>query len=411
MAADPDLISIDELRRQLHAVAPDVDVSGGIPPACYADNGLLALERKTVFQRGWVGLGLAARWPEAGDYSACEIGGVPLIVVRNRAGKLRAFANSCRHRGSALLDGSGRCKKIKCPFHWWTYDLDGRLKVYPRMENARDFDPGDYGLVEFALEQRFGLAFVSFEQNPPSIDEWLGDFDDYHARWRLDDLVPTRVREFEVDSNWKTFIEVFNEYYHLPSVHPDSISWLYPEPDPADRVSGAYATQFGATEGAAALMEETQDQALPAGAGLDGRWARGTRYTWIYPNLTFAASQDSLWMYQVFPLDAGRCSVVQTVAFPSASVALGDFEARAQHYYARIDAALDEDLPFLYEQQRGLNSPREIEIALERGRSRAPAVSARSSRAWVILPTGTPSACCPGSNPAKSRTCTNFGSE
>ena len=160
----------------------------------------------------------------------------------------------------------------------------------------------------------------------------------------------------EVECNWKTFIEVFNEYYHLPMVHPDSISWLYPEPDPVDEVSGQFTTQFGPTEGAAALMANTQKFALPVAPGLEGREASGTRYTWIYPNITYALSQDSMWIYQAFPLAPDRCRVIQTICFPAASVALADFEDRAQHYYARIDAAVAEDLPFLERQQIGLNS-------------------------------------------------------
>jgi phenylpropionate dioxygenase-like ring-hydroxylating dioxygenase large terminal subunit len=164
------------------------------------------------------------------------------------------------------------------------------------------------------------------------------------------------VREFEVQCNWKTFIEVFNEYYHLPMVHPDSINWLYPEPDAIDAVNGQFTTQFGATEGAAALLENAQQYALPIAQGLKGRAAKGTRYTWIYPNTTFALSQDSMWMYQAFPLSADRCRVIQTICFPVESVALDDFDDRARHYYARIDAALDEDLPFLKQQQVGLNS-------------------------------------------------------
>ncbi|MDH3220628.1 MAG: aromatic ring-hydroxylating dioxygenase subunit alpha [Gammaproteobacteria bacterium] len=356
MQVEPDLISRESLQLQLEQVESDFNRSAGIPPACYADAGLLALERRAVFQQGWVALGFTDRWRNAGDYAAMDIGGVPLIAVCNRQGQLKAFANSCRHRGSALLGGSGNCSKIKCPFHWWTYDLDGRLKVYPRMENALDFDPADYGLVEFPVVCSHGLAFTSFAQTPPDFGRWLGDFGERHAQWRLEDMVVTRLREFEVACNWKTFIEVFNEYYHLPSVHPDSINWLYPEPDPVDEVRGAYTTQFGATDGAAALLFEHQDQALPVAAGLRDRFRQGTRYTWIYPNLTFAASQDSLWMYQAFPLAADRCHVVQTIAFPSASVALQDFGQRALHYYDRIDAALAEDLPFLEQQQRGLNS-------------------------------------------------------
>ena len=352
-----ELTTADELQRQLAAIAPDSNRSAGIPPACYADPALLAPERRAIFRRGWLGMGLASRWPNPGDFSAVDVSGIPVIVIRNRVGRLRAFANSCRHRNSTLLEGSGNCRKIKCPFHWWTYDLDGRLKVYPRMENAIDFDPAENGLVEFPLETRHGLVFLSLAEDPPAIDEWLGNFDRFHAQWRLDDLTATRVREFEVACNWKTFIEVFNEYYHLPAVHPDSINWLYPEPDPADETTGAYITQFGVTEGASALMSESQAQALPAGDGLEGRFRLGTRYTWIYPNLTFAASQDSLWMYQAYPITMDRSWIVQTIAFPSKSVALEDFEARAAHYYRRIDAALDEDLPFLVKQQQGLTSP------------------------------------------------------
>ena len=356
MQVQPELVSRDVLQQQLGKVLPDANRSFGIPPACYADDGLLRLEQGAVFHHGWVGLGRCDRWPEAGDYSAMDIAGVPLIVIRNQSGELKAFANSCRHRGSQMLTGDGNCKKIKCPFHWWTYDLEGRLKVYSRMENALDFNPDEFGLVEFPVAVRNGFTFTSFEDEPPSIEAWLAEFDHYHKAWELEHWQTTRVRELEVNCNWKTFIEVFNEYYHLPMVHPDSINWLYPEPDAADDVSGQYTTQFGATEGAAALMEDTQEFALPAARSLQGREAKGTRYSWIYPNMTFALSQDSMWIYQAFPVAADRCQVIQTICFPAETVALDDFEERAQHYYARIDAALGEDLPFLQQQQVGLNS-------------------------------------------------------
>ena len=199
--------------------------------------------------------------------------------------------------------------------------------------------------------------FVCLENNPPAITDWLGDFDVFHRAWGIGRWKTARMREFEVQCNWKTFIEVFNEYYHLPMVHPDSINWLYPEPDEVDQVTGQYTTQFGATEGAAALMEDAQQYALPTARGLQGREAKGTRYTWIYPNLTFALSQDSMWMYQAFPLSANRCRVIQTICFPTESVALDDFSERAEYYYQRVDAALAEDLPFLEQQQLGLNSP------------------------------------------------------
>ena len=356
MQKQPDSSRLQELKNQLAAVTAERDATPGIPPACYADTDLLKQEQLAIFQQGWVCVGRADRWPAAGDFSTMDIAGVPLIVLRNKAGELKSFANSCRHRGSKLLNGEGNCKKIKCPFHWWTYDLDGRLKVYARMENAQNFDPDDFGLVEFPLHCEDGFAFTSFDSNAVAFEEWIGDFATLHAPWALSGWKTTRLREFEVDCNWKSFIEVFNEYYHLPMVHADSINWLYPEPDPVDTVSGQYTTQFGATEGNAALLADSQQQALPNAASLSGRERSGTRYSWVYPNMTFAASQDSLWMYQAFPITPERSHIVQSICFPAETVEMEDFESRAQHYYQRIDAALAEDLPFLQQQQKGLNS-------------------------------------------------------
>jgi phenylpropionate dioxygenase-like ring-hydroxylating dioxygenase large terminal subunit len=356
MQLQPELIHWTELREQLARVLPDPDRSHGIPPACYADTEFLKQEIIAIFHRGWVSLGRSDRWLNAGDYSAMEIGDIPVIVVHNKAGELKAFANCCRHRCSRIMSGDGNSNKFKCPFHWWTYDLDGKLQVYPRMEKAVDFNPDEFRLVEFPVASQDGFSFISFESDPPSLIEWLGDFESIHKPWGLGQWVSTRVREFEVDCNWKAFIEVFNEYYHLPMVHPDSINWLYTEPDMVDETAGQFTTQFGATEGAAALMADTQDQAFPAAKNLSRRVRSGTRYTWVYPNLTFAVSQDSLWMYQAFPLSADRCRVLQTICFPAETVALNNFENRVIHYYDRIDTALNEDLPFLAQQQAGFRS-------------------------------------------------------
>lgn len=348
--------SLDELRRQLSEVTSDLNVSATLPPACYSDDTIFRHEADAIFHHSWVGIGRLDRWKSVGDYSAMDVAGVPVIIIRNDEGELKGFANSCRHRGSQLLKGSGNCSKIRCPFHCWTYSLNGDLKVVPRMEKAVDFDRADYGLVEFRIRQSLGFAFLCLDDDADELSDWLGDFPDMHLPWEMDQLVSTRVREFEVECNWKTFIEVFNEYYHLPYVHPESISWLYPEPEDADEVAGNYTTQFGKTDGNAALMADTQDQALPAAKQLKGREKNGTRYTWIYPNMTFATSPDSLWMYQTYPITPHRSHIIQTICFPEDTVKGEEFERRSKHYYARYDAALDEDLPFLEQQQLGLSS-------------------------------------------------------
>ena len=115
------------------------------------------------------------------------------------------------------------------------------------------------------------------EQQP--LDDHLGDFANTHRAWALADWTTTRMRSFEVDCNWKLFLEIFNEYHHLPLVHPHSISGAYLEPDACDAVAGACTTQFGETKDSGALLEENRGDALPPAPGHGGRRLRGTRYT------------------------------------------------------------------------------------------------------------------------------------
>ena len=277
--------------------------------------------------------------------------------MRGRDGALRAFANTCRHRGARLLDGSGNCRAIRCPFHRWTYALDGRLLNAPAMRDAADLRMEEYGLVPVRLAASSGFAFVCLDQETGSLDQWLGEFAVVHLPWQLERIVPTRRREFEVACNWKCFMEVFNEYYHLPSVHPDTIGDLYQTPEPGDEVQGSFATQFGATTGTGALLESDQEHVLPAHPNLSGRELQGVRYTWIYPNVTFAAGAEGVWMYETYPLSPARTRVAMTACFAPQTVEGEGFGERARYYYERLDRAIDEDIPALENQQAGLSSP------------------------------------------------------
>jgi phenylpropionate dioxygenase-like ring-hydroxylating dioxygenase large terminal subunit len=345
------------LSDDLAKVRPPFAQSPTLPPACYHDPAVLAAEQETIFRRGWVGIGRADRWSKAGDYAALEIGGVPVAVLRGKDGVLRAFANTCRHRGAKLLEGCSNTQRITCPFHAWTYGLDGGLRGAPRMAHAGDFDTGDYGLLAFRAEERAGFAFVCLDADTAGIDAWLGDFEAIHGPWPLRDLVTTRRRELEVGCNWKLFLEVFNEYYHLPYVHGGTFGEIYGEPDPVDETVGAFTSQFGLTKGTGGLKESEQEFALQPMPGLQGRNRDGTRYTWAYPSMTFAAGTDAMWVYEARPLAVDRCHVSMSVCFPRATVEAEGFQARADHYYERMDDALEEDRGMLERQQAGMTSP------------------------------------------------------
>jgi phenylpropionate dioxygenase-like ring-hydroxylating dioxygenase large terminal subunit len=348
--------SVETDARLERCIAPPAEAFC-IPPECYSNDELLAREIEMIFRRKWVSIGHAGRFAAAGDFEALDIGGVPVIVLRDQSGGLRAYANSCRHRGARLLSGEGNCRGIRCPFHSWAYKLDGSLAAAPNMDDAVLFDRSHYGLVEFRAAELNGLAFVCLDRDAPGLEIQLADFAKVHAPWPMDTLVPVRRRSFDVECNWKTFLDVFNEYYHLPFVHADSINSVYAPPEPATDVSGAFASQYGATEGTGGLLEGEQDHALPAMPGLDPSVSSGVRYTWVFPNMAFAAGADAMWMYETHPIDARRCHVVQTTCFPRQMIARDGFEERARHYLERMDAAIGEDIPALENQQLGLNSP------------------------------------------------------
>ena len=342
-------------RQALADIGADDGLSA-LPAACYGAEDVFVAESACIFGQSWVFVGRLDRWRSPGDYACIDFAGTSAIVIMERTGQLAAFVNACRHRGARLLDGDGNCQAIRCPLHRWTYGLDGDLLVANQMQRTAGFGKAAIALMRLPIASQDGFVFINPDGQAGELHEWLGDFCVRHTPWQLAELRTTRRRELLVECNWKLFLEIFNDYYHLPYVHPRSLQGLYQEPELADGVRGAYASHFGTNEGTGGLLAEDQAQALPLMAGLTGKLARGTRYTWVFPNLSFAASREAIWIYEVYPTDARRTQVVMTAAFPEATMQSANFEARAEHYYARLDVALDEDLEALANQQRGITA-------------------------------------------------------
>ena len=329
-----------------------------LPFECYWEDSVFIQEQKHIFSKQWLGLGRADRLELPGEYEVFELCSQALLLIRDQDKALRLYANTCRHRGSKLLDGEGQCKAISCPFHGWTYALDGSLKFAKTMSENPNFDFSDYSLIEYDLKEVQGFLFAFLGSESTDLDIQLGDFSKLHQPWSLNELITTRRQVFEVQCNWKAFLDVFNEYYHLNNVHPASIDNLYLKPEDSEIATGDYASQFGLTSGTGALLEIEQLNALPKMANLDEPWSLGARYSWIFPNMTFAASQEAIWVYEANPINAERCQVRQSICFPKNTTELPDFKEKSQAYYQRLDDAMDEDIVALENQQKGLrNSP------------------------------------------------------
>ena len=350
------VVQMKNLHEQLANCQFPAEQAFSIPPECYTSEDLFQEEFEKIFRRNWIGLGRADRFAVEGDYETMDLGGKPIIVLRDHDGVLRIFANTCRHRSARLLNDSGNCKLIRCPFHGWTYKLDGTLSGAPHMNKVSNFTRSDHELVSYHAEERLGFIFVCLDHSVPNLDDYLGDFAKIHAPWPIESLVTTRRRSLKVDCNWKAFLDVFNEYYHLPFVHPDSLDEIYNFPNPANEVKGAFATQFGNTEGSGGLIKDSKEQPLPRMKNIEDRVVSGVQYTWVFPNMSFASGMDLLWIYEAYPISVNSCQVFQSICVPPETAGLQDFDKKISSYYQRFDNGIEEDIPALVNQQRGLAS-------------------------------------------------------
>ena len=329
-----------------------------LPFEFYWQNSIFTQEKNRIFTDQWLGLGRADRLMLPGEYEALELCGQALLLIRDQDKALRLYANTCRHRGAKLLEGNGQCQAISCPFHGWTYSQDGVLIHAKEMDKNPNFDFAEHSLIEYDLKEVEGFLFAFIGSESTNLEKQLGDFAKLHKPWALNDLVTTRRQAFEVQCNWKAFLDVFNEYYHLNNVHPTSIDNLYWKPEESDITLGDYASQFGLTSGTGALLEAQQLSALPKMTSLTEPWSLGARYSWIFPNMTFAASQEAIWVYEATPISSERCQIRQSICFPKSTTELPDFNEKSQAYYQRLDDAMSEDIIALENQHKGLrNSP------------------------------------------------------
>ena len=201
------------------AVAPETRT---LPWDWYSDPAVLRLERERVFRRTWQYAGRADQVAEPGSYFTCDAGGVPVVVVRDKSGALRAFLNVCRHRGSLVCEGEGRRETLQCPYHAWTYDLDGSLRAAPRADREPGFDRDALGLLPAAVEIWGPFVFVNPDAGCAPLADTLGELPQLVADAGLDveALRFLRRSHSEYEANWKVCVENYLECYHCQVAHP-----------------------------------------------------------------------------------------------------------------------------------------------------------------------------------------------
>lgn len=350
-----------------------VELADTLIPDAYSSPAFAAVERGRVFGTSWVAVGTIDQVSETGQVILAEVAGCPLIVTRNRRGELRAFHNVCRHRATKLLDGVssvGRTAKIRCPYHSWTYDLDGKCLGTPLFEGSdipadqrgvfdmsdvRGFDKADYGLLPVAVDSWGCLVFVNLDRHAAPLGHQLGDLPDRMSGYRLEEWRAVRRRTYEVAADYKLIAENFMEYYHLPWVHPELVRVSRLADHHRWQGTGMYTGMC--TDPISANTDAGGWDGLPPVPGLDPADARAGRFVWLFPSTGLVVLPNHAFALFARPDGAGR-TVEETVLLAHPDVLRGDgAEAAVDRLAYFWDLVNRQDIEIVERVQRGIASP------------------------------------------------------
>ena len=299
------------LGKETTEIPNDWDRSG-LPAWSFFNNEMFEAEKDLLFRRHWQLICHSNDIPNAGDFITWNLIGERALVIRGKDGKIRAFHNLCKHRGSRVIaDDAGTCKStITCPFHGWTYNLDGTLRGASRPSSLPKLDPVEYGLPPLEMDIWNGFVFLRFQPGPhPALSDIFKKFNDEVSQYELFDLKPTGDGFWteEIDANWKCVRDVDNEGYHVPMAHPGLYDLFgqnyYDEP-----IAGGLSRSVGSFNSGDGRLWSVRNykKLLHAKDSLDDTHQKCWLYIGVFPNLVFGLYPDSVIFYQEYPVENGK---------------------------------------------------------------------------------------------------------
>jgi choline monooxygenase len=269
-----------------------------LPAELYFDPDVYAAERASIFARTWQVVGHRDQVKHAGDYFTTELVGEPLLIVRGESGQLRGFYNVCRHRAGPPAEGCGSRKLFRCGYHGWTYGLDGSLIRATEIEGVENFRAEDFALVPVQVDEWFNFVFVNLDGDARPLSQTLSELGLQVGRFPFTDMKLFERRSYDMNCNWKTYVDNYLEGYHLPSVHPG----LNRELDYNAYVvepHTAYVRQFSPIRGA--QPGDTTPRRYQ-----EAREDLTTDYFWTFPNWMLNCYPDNVSLNIVLPLSPER---------------------------------------------------------------------------------------------------------
>ncbi|HEX8650976.1 MAG TPA: aromatic ring-hydroxylating dioxygenase subunit alpha [Pyrinomonadaceae bacterium] len=335
--------SVEEIIKSYNPDLPLAEAQT-IPAPWYVDSRIMERERRNVFARSWQMVGRVDQLREPGQYVTFEVAGEPLMVVRGSDDTLRGFFNVCRHHAAAVMtETEGRAHNLRCPYHGWTYSLEGELKGTPDFTGVCNFDRSANGLVPVEVDVWENWVFVKLEPVGPSLAEFLGS--DLIAQVRplgLETLHWMERRHYTFDCNWKVFVDNYLDGgYHVPYLHKGLDSVLdYSKYTIENGERFCLQSSPIVTEGAEAQTRRVRqgDRAL---------------YYWLYPNFMINWYEGVMDTNLVIPCGVDRTEVIFDFYFPDVSEQARERNQASINVGQRIQ---DEDVAICKSVQRGLTS-------------------------------------------------------
>ncbi len=351
-AFPPAPVDAGELARVLRPFAE----SRMLPRAAYTDPAVFEWERRHFFGGVWMCVARCGQLASPGDQLAVDVGAGSVLLVRDESGAVRAFANTCRHRGHELLPcGSAvNVKAIVCPYHSWAYTLSGQLRGAPGFRGTPGFDTSRWPLASLPAIEWHGLVFVDGSGGAAGPLP-LAVLDDIVAPYEPERLVTTAVHSYDAAANWKILTENYHECYHCPAIHPELCRVSPPRSGENYAASGAWIGGWmELRDGAVTMSLDGRSNGVPL-RGLRGEALRTVIYIQIFPNVLVSLHPDYVMTHRLVPVAVDRTRIECSWAFAPEATARADFDPRyAVDFW---DLTNRQDWAACESVQRGLASP------------------------------------------------------
>jgi choline monooxygenase len=370
MSKNPKNLDLSEVLdiKKIEAVNKPIEKAHGLPNECYTSEKYMMIERERIFQDKWTVIGIGSSVPNPGDALPYNLLGIPLIILRDKERKIRVFHNVCSHRGHKLLDKPCSLKNLlRCPYHSWSYDLEGKLVATPHIgglniHESEKFEKSKSNLKEVRSKIWMDIIFININNNEIEFDEYVRPLEDRWLKFISKDdqnsLIYSRDYGYfnlDVKSNWKFAIENYCESYHLP--------WIHPELNKVSNISDHYHIQ-GLPNRYAGQGSNKYEQPLKGNKSFANfsnwpkEFSKNSEYIALFPNVMIGLHIDHFYVFWLEPISVNETKEHLAMYYVGEESANGkEFENMRKENSRFWKSVMSEDIKAIEGMQEGRSSP------------------------------------------------------